>query len=105
MLNPNKEASAEVLIRLKEASEERMRAELLVSVELKMKDFDMSWDDLGKLLGEEERTPGNGPSRADIAKWKIVQGQITLKELNALTHLFSCEPYIIFRPREPWTRT
>ena len=105
MLNPNKGSTDEVLVRLKEASQERMRAELLVSVRLKMKDFDMSWNDLGKLLGEEERTPGNGPSVVDRAKWKIVQGQITLKELNALTHIFSCEPYIIFRPREPWTRT
>lgn len=105
MKNPNAGESKEVLQRRKEASEERMRVELLVSVELKMKDFDMSWDDLGKLLGEEERTPGNGPSVADRAKWKIVQGQITLKELNQIAHLFSCEPYIIFRPREPWTRT
>lgn len=105
MNNPNKGSTGEVLSRLKVASEERMRVELLNSVELKMRDFNMTWDELGKLLGEEERTPGNGPSVADRAKWKVVKGQITLKELNALTHIFSCEPYIIFRPREPWTRT
>ena len=105
MINPNRDTSEDVLRRLKEASYERMRNELKCSVELLMKDFNMNWDDFGKLLGEEARTPGNGPSRAERAKWRVVQGQITLVELNALAHLFSCEPYIIFRPREPWTKT
>jgi hypothetical protein len=104
MTNPNRDTSEDTLRRLKEASYERMRNELKCSVELKMKDFDMTWDDIGRLLGEEKRTPGNGPSRAESAKWRVVQGQITLVELNALAHIFSCEPYIIFRPREPWTK-
>ena len=105
MINPNQAISKDVLQRLKEASYERMRVELKCSIELLMKDFDMTWDELGVLLGEEERTPGNGPSRADRAKWKVVQGQITLVELNALAHIFSYEPYIIFRPRNPWVVT
>ena len=105
MINPNQARSEEVLRRLKEASYERMRVELKCTIELLMKDFDMSWDDLGRLLGEETRTPGNGLSRAERTKWRVVQGQITLVELNALAHLFSTEPYIIFRPREPWTQT
>ncbi len=105
MIDPNRNTSEDVLRRLKEASYERMRVELKCSVELLLRDFDMTWDDLGRLLGEETRTPGNGPSRADSAKWRIVSGQITLVELNALTHVFSCEPYIIFRPRMPWTKT
>lgn len=103
MENPNRETSEEVLRRLKEGSYERMRVELKNSVESKMVDFGMNWDDLGRLLGI--KTPETGPSRGDFAKWKVVQGEMTLTELNALTHLFSCEPYIIFRPREPWTQT
>lgn len=105
MINPNRETSEDVLRRLKEASYERMRTELKCSVELLLKDFDMTWDDLGRLLGMEERTPGNGPSRADSARWLIPQGQITLKELNNIAHIFSTEPYLIFRPRLPWTGT
>lgn len=105
MINPNRETSEEVLRRLKEGSYERMRVELKNSVEAKMKDFGMSWDDIGRLLGFEIEPPDEGPSRGDIAKWKVLQGQITLVELNALTHLFSCEVYIIFRPRDPWVAT
>ena len=105
MKNPNRGESVEVLQRRKEASYERMRVELYNSVVLLLADFELSWDDLGKLLGEEESTPGNGPSVADRAKWKILKGQITLIELNTLTHIFSCEPYLIFRPRLPWTKS
>ena len=105
MINPNRATSEDVLRRLKEASYERMRVELKCSIELLLKDYDMDWDDLGRLLGEEERTPDNGPSRAERARWRVVQGQITLVELNALAHIFSTEPYILFRPREPWTKT
>lgn len=105
MINPNRNTSEDVLRRLKDESYERMRIELFNSVELKMKEFGMNWDDLGRLAGLNERTPGNGPSRADEAKWGVVQGLLTLKELNVIAHLFSCEPYIIFRPRDPWVKT
>lgn len=107
MINPNKNTSEDVLGRLKEASYERMRVELKITVETKMKDFKMSWDDLGRLLGVKERkkvTPV-GYTRADIIKRRIIQGQLTLNDLNTLAHLFSCEPYILFRPRKPWTKT
>ena len=89
MINPNWETSEEVLLLLKDGSYERMRVELKISVESKMRDFDMTWDDLGRLLGFETRTPGNGPSRGDEARWRILQGQVTLAELNTLTHIFS----------------
>lgn len=105
MINPNRGASEEVLRRLKEGSYERLRVELKNSVESKMRDFGMNWDDIGRLLGIKIRTSGNGPSRACSARHKVVQGQITLIELNGIAHLFSCEPYIIFRPREPWIKT
>lgn len=104
-INPNRGASDSVLQRLKQGSYERMRVELKNTIELLMRDYNWTWDDLGRLLGEETRTPGNGPSRAESAKWKVVQGQITLVDLNTLAHIFSTEPYIIFRPREPWVKT
>lgn len=105
MINPNRNTSEDVLRRLKEGSYERMRNELKCSIELLMNDFSMDWDDIGKMLGMEKRTPGNGPSRANKIKHRVIQGQITLNDLNTLAHLFSCEPYILFRPRNPWTKT
>ena len=105
MINPNRDTSEEVLRLLKEGSYERMRVELKNSIESKMRDFDMSWDDVGIQLGMEPRTPGNGPSRAEIVTHRIIQGQVTLRDLNTLAHIFSCEPYIIFRPRDPWVKT
>ncbi len=105
MTNPNRNTSEEVLRRLKEASYERMRVELKCSVELKMRDFGMSWDDLGELLGFEPTGETDTITRADRVKEHIVQGGMFLSELNAIAHVFSCEPYLIFRPREPWTKT
>ncbi|KKM64828.1 hypothetical protein LCGC14_1497370 [marine sediment metagenome] len=105
MINPNRNTSEEVLRRLKEASYERMRVELLNSLVLKMKDFDMSWDDLGHLLGWEPTGEMDIETRADRVKNHVIQGGLFLSELNELAHIFSCEPYIIFRPREPWTKT
>jgi len=105
MINPNRETSDEVLRLLKEGSYERMRVELKNSIELKMRDFGMNWDDLGRLLKLETMVPRKGLSSGDLAKWYVFQGLVTLEDLNALAHLFSCEPYILFRPRDPWVKT
>lgn len=105
MINPNKGTSDDVLRRLKEESYERMRVELKNSIEVKMRDFGMSWDDVGRLLGMESKTVGDLELRGAGARKHVIQGPITLFELNALAHIFSCEPYIIFRPRDPWTQT
>ena len=104
MTNPNRDTSEDVLRRLKEASYERMRVELKCSVELLMRDFDMDWDDLGRLLGMKEKI-WQGRTRGEVVRNKIIEGSLTLNDLNALAHLFSCEPYLIFRPREPWVKT
>ncbi len=98
MINPNRDTSEEVLRRLKEGSYERMRVELKNSVEAKMRDFDMSWDNMGDLMGIGRSLYNRGCQ----AKYKVVMGNMTLFQLNDLAALFSCEPYIIFRPREPW---
>ncbi len=105
MIDPNRDTSEDVLRRLKEASYERMRVELKCSIELLLKDFDMSWDELGELLGFGPTGEMDIETRADRVKSHIVQGGLFLNELNALAHIFSCEPYIIFRPRMPWTKT
>lgn len=104
MINPNQETSEDVLRRLREASYERLRVELKCTAELLMKDFGMTWDDLGRLLGMKQKT-WQGRTRADVTKHKIIQGSLTLDDLNLLAHTFSTEPYIIFRPREPWVKT
>ena len=106
MINPNKNTNEEVLRRLKDGSYERMRVELKNSIESKMQDFDMSWNDLGIQLGLTPEFIGKLSSPGDVARWEIVYNdQMTLEELNAVAHIFSCEPYILFRPREPWINT
>ena len=105
MINPNRATSEDVLRRLKEASYERMRVELKCTIELLMKDFDMTWDDLGELLGFGPTGETDIQTRADRVREYIIQDGLFLNELNAIAHVFSCEPYILFRPREPWIKT
>lgn len=105
MVNPNRNTSEEVLRRLKEASYERMRVELKCSVELLMKDFDIDWDDLGRLLGFEPAGEMDVQTRADRVRFHVLDSGLFLSDLNELAHVFSTEPYIIFRPRSPWTKT
>ena len=104
MINPNRDTSEEVLRRLKEGSYERMRTELKCSIELLMKDYDMTWDDIGRLLGMSHYAK-EPQRRANKMRKKIIEGSLTLNDLNTLAHLFSAEPYLIFRPRFPWTKT
>ena len=92
-INPNRDTSEEVLRRLKEASYERMRIELKCSIEMLMKDFDMDWNALCPLL------------MTNTPKKDIIQDNLTLAQLNDIAHIFSCEIYIIFRPRNPWTQS
>lgn len=103
MINPNRETSEEVLRRLKEASYERMRIELKNTIEMLMHDFDMTWNDLGHLLGMKGIE--KNPMWEKYAKESIIEEEMSLEELNDLAAVFSCEPYVIFRPRSPWTKT
>ena len=100
MINPNQSTSENVLRRFKEASYERMRVDLKCSIELKLKEFGMTWDDIGASLS----VPPN-PLWSNYAKHILIEEEMTLERLNEVAHIFSCEPYIIFRPREPWTKT
>jgi hypothetical protein len=114
MIDPNRGISKEVLRRHKEASYERFRIELLVSIEQLMEDFQMTWDDLAdKLAWPSEMTysPGQieGKKRRKIyflgseVKRIIGSGMLSTKKLNDIAPVFSTEIYIIFRPRKPWT--
>lgn len=98
MINPNRSTSEDVLRRLKAASYERMRVELKCSIELLMRDFDISWDDIANLLGQ----PLDGGL---VVKKEILGDGLSLWKLNEIAHIFSCEPYILFRPRNPWVAT
>jgi len=102
MINPNRETSEDVLRRLKSASYERMRVELKCAIELKMEEFDMTWDDLGRLLGIDVE---ENLIWEQYAREHIIEEGMSLEELNDIAHIFSCEPYILFRPREPWVKT
>ena len=105
MVNPNRATSEDTLRRLKEASYERMRVELKCTVELLLKDFDMTWDDLGRLLGFGPTGETDMQTRADRVRFHVLDSGLVLKDLNELAHVFSTEPYIIFRPRNPWIKT
>ena len=105
MINPNRATSEEVLWRLKEASYERVRVELRCTIELLLKDFDMTWDDLGERLGFGPTGKTDIQTRADRVRFHVLESGLFLNELNELAHVFSAEPYIIFRPREPWIKT
>lgn len=102
MINPNRATSEDVLRRLKAASYERMRVELKCSIEQLMEDFDMDWNDLGRLLGVDV---DENPIWEQYARQHIIEEGMSLEELNDIAHIFSCEPYILFRPRFPWINT
>jgi hypothetical protein len=98
MIDANKGASEETLRRFKEASYERFRIELIASIERLLDDFEMTWDDLAKKLMWFSLT-GSG------VKDRLGGAYIGVEELNEIAHVFSAEPYIIFRPRFPYINT
>jgi hypothetical protein len=106
MKNPNEGQTQETLNRLKEESKERLALELKTSLESLMRDYNMTWDDLAEALGMKKYIPMYQPipvsvPREVILKRRILEGKITLNDLNTLAHLFDCGPYILFRPRRP----
>ena len=102
MIDANKGASEEVLRRLKAASYERFRTELITAIERLLDDFQMTWDDLAARVsfeGQEVVMTG------DILKSAVGSMPLDTGELNDIAHIFSAEPYIIFRPRFPYTQS
>ena len=97
MINPNRGITEETLRRLSDASYERFRLQLIESLSMLMNDFQMTWDDLTTLLSLKK-------SGDELRKY-IGEHDLTIKELNAIAHVFSTEPYLIFKARFPWTQT
>lgn len=98
MINANRNASAEVLQQHKELSYERFRTQFAEAVEQKLIDFEMTWDDLAEKL-QYKGTNG------DYIKNMVRTGGLVSEVMNDLAHIFSCEVYVILRPRKPWIQT
>lgn len=99
-IDANKGTSSEVLVQLKVASYERFRVEIVKAVEQLLVDFEMEYDDLAEKLcwGSVD---GSYLSGEQIRR-EIGIGPLSIKHLNDIAHVFSMEPYILFRPRLPY---
>ena len=97
MINANRDTSGETLQQHKEESHERFRVEFANAVEQKLIDFEMTWEELSEQLDWECTT--------DEVKLTVKMGMLTTEDMNDLAHVFSCEPYIILRPRLPWVQS
>lgn len=102
MIDPNRGASRSVLDRHREASYERFRIELFEAVKSLLRDFEMTWDDLADRLCWNQY---GKYFRGDRVRGEIGSGLLSAKELNDIAHVFSAEPYVLFRPRAPWVQT
>ncbi len=97
MIDPNATASEEVLAQYKQASYERFRTQFASAIEQKLIDFEMSWDKLAEQLD----WMWSGEKVKSIVRDEILD----VEQMNEIAHAFSCEPYIILRPRLPWVNT
>ena len=100
MIDANRGMSEEVLQQHKQASYERFRTQFALAVEQKLIDFEMTWDELYELM-----YPDLNKGWGFVLKQKVKAGDLSAEDMNDITHIFSCEPYVVFRPREPWTQT
>lgn len=110
MIDPNRDVSDEVLKRLYEASYEEYKLILLQSIKQLLTDFEMTWADLAEQI---EKIDGRSFHLAlSSVRGRKVKGERLMRrigtndlkesEINAIAAAFSCEPYLIFRPRAPW---
>ena len=94
MIEPNRDTSEDVLVRLKQGSYERFHLQLINDIDQLLSEFEMSWDDLAERLTLK---------RTGIELKKYLGGcPLSMEELNSVAAIFSAEPYILFRPRFPW---
>lgn len=101
MINANRDTSEEVLQQHKQESYERFRVEFANAVEQKLIDFEMTWDDLAKQMPLEIY----GVPTGSHLKYLVKNGDLSAEAMNGIAHVFSCELYIILRPRLPWIQT
>lgn len=106
MINANKSTTPETLRRLKEGSEERFRIQLFEAVTMSLDTFEMTWQDLADKI---KRTYKSFPTlmavTGDELRRYVGNHALNVIEINEIAHIFSAEPYIIFRPRKPYTQT
>jgi len=99
MIDPTRDTTPETLRRLQDASFERFHRSLMDAIEQMLIDFEMTWEDLTKKANL--RRGGEGVLSL---KEYVGKSPLTMEELNAIAAAFSAEPYILFRPRFPWTQ-
>ena len=104
MIDANRGTSEEALRRLKAASYERFHIELITAIERLLDDFQMTWDDLAVRLCADPEWVVNTLQGSNLKSY-VGGFPLPLNELNAIAHIFSAEPYIIFRPRFPYTQS
>lgn len=111
MINPNRDTTHTVLQRLKEGSMERFHIQLFEAIRMQLVDFDMTWEDLADRL-QWKKFDGSiysaafGPIMTGVeVKNHIGSRLLDVNEINEIAHVFSAEPYIIIRPRKPYTQT
>ncbi len=97
MIDANKGTTPNALRSLKQGSEERFRIQLFEAVRMSLYQFKMTWQDLADRLPIRR-------SGGSLKKY-VGQNDLTITEINEIVHVFSAEPYIIFRPRKPYTHT
>ena len=103
MIDSNKGVSTEMLELLRQESYERMCTQIKTTIEQKLIDFQMTWDDLAERLQWED--DGGDIANGQQVKYFWEAEERTLVELNDIAHVFSAEVYVIFRPRYPWIAT
>jgi len=86
-----------VLDRCKEESFERCRSNVGEAISNKLSDIGWKWEDLAEQIGNN--------TTAEALREKVGDDNLTLKDLNEIIHCFSCELYIIFRPRFPYVNS
>lgn len=96
MIDANKGQSETVLNQYRQESYERFHIEVINAVKQLLDDFEMTWDDLAEKIG--------WGLYGESLKLKIGCRDLTMWELNDIAHVFSSEPFILFRPREPYTQ-
>jgi len=66
----------------------------------------MSWKDLAdKIEGSYKSFPTLMAKTGDELRRYVGNHSLSIIEINEIAHVFSAEPYIIFRPRKPYTQT
>lgn len=110
MIDANQGINKDSLRKLTDASYERFRIQVFTAIVMLLADFEMSWDDLANKLQwkwNSHRMPIRYFTGSEVKKALGDNGykDIDLEILNEVASVFSTEPYIIFKPRFPYTQT